>query len=505
MEENKKVTLSELRQEEAPKTRFKFSNDELPKDISNMQEASISNIAPYKGDEEPKESIIDSALNEVDLAIEALAQESMEFARKRHEEEIEESIMAEIEDEDDIESEIEEDDDEIEDESIHQVKVTEEPKQKRIIVKTEEDSIIEDNKDIEKELEEEINEEIEDKNEDDELDEQLSDLKTSLKEKVHAVTNKIDLSTFSISNKPISIANALKTKASHIPKFKWGLFETGLPLTMTEFKGFDITNLSLRNYTDRYQGYTEIYKLIYDHIVDENKPKTCEQWLKLINFYDIQHLYFGIYQASFKDANYIPYNCPHCGETFISDNLPIESMVKYKDDATKEYTKEVMNKCYDDDTSKYDIELVQVSDDYVIGFREPSIFNVIFENAILDQKFTEKYAKVLSNLSFIDTIYTIDRETSSLRPIECDYYPNNLKKSVKSKIVKYNKILNMLNSDQLYEIDSIINSIGKKHETVSYVLPEIKCPKCGKTIEEEEMGTENMLFMRHQLKSIANS
>lgn len=503
MEENKKVTLSELRQEE-PKTRFKFDTDEIPKDLSSIQEASISNIAPYKGDSGPKESMIDAALSEVDSAIDALALESMEFVRKRHEEEIEEAIMAEIEDDDLENSEIEEEDeDDIEDDSIHQVKVTEEPKQKRIIVKAEEEYI--DNEDIEKELEEEINEEIEDKDEEDDIDEQLSELKTSLKEKVHAVTNKIDLSTFSISNKPISIANALKSKSSCVPKFTWGLFETGLPLTMTEFKGFDITNLSLRNYTDRYQGYTEIYKLIYDHIVDENKPKTCEQWLKLINFYDIQHLYFGIYQASFKDANYIPYNCPHCGETFISDNLPIESMVKYKDDATKEYAREVMTKCYDDESNNYDVELVQVSDDYVIGFREPSIFNVIFENAILDQKFTEKYAKVLSNLAFIDTIYTIDRETSSLRPIECDYYPNNLKKSVKSKIVKYNKILNLLSSDQLYEIDSIINKIGEKHESISYVLPEIKCPKCGKTIEEEAMGTENMLFMRHQLKSIANS
>ena len=38
-------------------------------------------------------------------------------------------------------------------------------------------------------------------------------------------------------------------------------------------------------------------------------------------------------------------------------------------------------------------ELMQVSDDYVVALRVPTIYNVIFENSVLDTAFTDKYAR----------------------------------------------------------------------------------------------------------------
>ena len=183
----------------------------------------------------------------------------------------------------------------------------------------------------------------------------------------------------------------------------------------------------------------------------------------------------------------------------------LKSIYKIKDDKAKELVEDLLTKDTTSESNEYPVELIQVSDDYVVGLKEASVYNMIFENAILDEKFTTKYSDLLSVMAFIDGIYVIDYESNELRPIEVKTYPQNIVKNIKSKISTYSRILKTLTSDQLNQFNTLIRAIQDRHDEVSYVLPSTTCPKCGKEIEETPMSAENLLFTRHQLGAIASS
>lgn len=346
---------------------------------------------------------------------------------------------------------------------------------------------------------------LEDEEEKDEAEEQFNMMQKKLKETIKPITNKIDLQAFKISKKPVSVSNALKASSNRKTIIDWALFSGDRAISMTEFTGFEIDKLNPRNSSrNRLNTYKDIYTLIFNHIVDSNKPMTMEEWVKNIKFYDQNHLYFSIYKASFDKSNYIPYDCPHCKEVFVTEDISIDDMVKYKDEKAKEQAKAILESDSTTKSNEYDVDLLQISDNYVFGFKDPTIYNVIFENISLDEKFLVKYADLLEMISYIDEIYLIDYETSELRPIELKTFPNDMVKTTKYKIDRYAKIIQSLKTDEYNQLDSILRGRDKKHDMVSYVLPKVTCPKCKKEIEERPMSAEDLLFTRHQLARIAN-
>lgn len=449
--------------------------------VTNHVEVGINELKEPKKEKNVNKEYIDKTFDIVDQAMSRIANESMEYAKKVEEEELQEEIEKEIEGE-------------FSEEEIPEF----EPDSNEEVVKNV--SLFEiDDKDLD------LDEEDEDIDPKASNDKQIEQIKTKLKEKIKPIANVIDLSTFTISNKPVSISSALKATASKHTA-DWVLPAEGRCISIEEFKGLDLEKLNPANSSrNRINTYKDIYELIFKHIVDSKKPATMEQWVKKLNFFDLDHLHFGIYKASFEGANFIPYNCPHCKNAFVSDNIDIEDMVKYRDENTKNDMIKIFNSDSTTESEAYNIELVQVSDQYVVGLREPSIYNVIFENAILDEEFTEKYSDLLSILSFVDSVYFIDIDNNELKPIEPKEYPNNIVKNIKSKISTYAKIFSSLNSDQFYQFNSYIQVIQDKHDEISYRLPALKCPKCGKEIEEQEMSAQNILFTRAQLVGIANS
>ena len=98
------------------------------------------------------------------------------------------------------------------------------------------------------------------------------------------------------------------------------------------------------------------------------------------------------YKASFFGANYIPMNCTSddCDHVFLTDDIDIESsMVKFKDDAAKDRFYKIMSGERVGDYSKP--EFIMLTDNIAVTLREPSIYNTVFENTVLDQKFVQKY------------------------------------------------------------------------------------------------------------------
>lgn len=303
----------------------------------------------------------------------------------------------------------------------------------------------------------------------------------------------------SISKEPVtlnSILGSLQKKSDRV--VDWPLISSGTLVSMKQFTGAEIESLNGNNGSrNRYNALRDIYKVIYDHIVSE-KPD-FDKWLKVTPFTDIEHLYMAIYKASFFDANYITNNCPSgtCKKVFLSDNIDIMDMVKFKDTEAKTRFNSIMNHTDKDMNKLYDTTIVPIYGDLGIGFREPSIYNTIFENSILDDAFVDKYRKLLMVMVYIDGMYL--KKDGKWFPLKVKTDANSELKTIKYRIATYTKIINALPSDGYQKIANVINKINLVSDAVTYQIPEMTCPHCKTTIPAVDMSAQRLVFMRHQL------
>lgn len=334
--------------------------------------------------------------------------------------------------------------------------------------------------------------------------EQVDKLRHLIKEKISPVTKTFDISTYSISKKPAS--NTISTPRDKGEKIAdWVLMSSQRPIYMRKFTGTEIVRLSDNKGRTRLNRALDTWKLIYDHIVDPYKPSTLEEWARVTSFLDIDHIYMAIYRANFDGSNYIPYNCTNtnCKEVFLSDNFDIIDMCKFKSDEDKNMFNSILGSECTPAHSLYTTELVPVSDEYAFAFREPSIYNIIFESAMLDEEFVNKFDELVSICTYIDAIYKIDHVNKELQPVRTNVYPNNMKKTLKSRIINYSKYISNLDSDQYNTIVAYINKINESGDKLTYKLPEVTCPKCKTVIKETETTAQDLVFTRHQLAALA--
>ena len=488
MENNneKTISINDLKSDQAVN---------VEQNASEMQAVPISQIREYENEHKQEASIIDEIFDGIDRVITEKAQDSASIKEQIADIESEKKLDEEIEvtssSEESDNAAVSDEDDYFDDEKDSNVKDTVNPSTKIEIDDDDFDALLSDE---------------EDELSDTELPEsEINSMKSQIKSKILPYKKNINLSEFTISKKHIGINKIFNEAYQKSYVADWVLPSTGKPISMSEFTGTEIEKLNPGSIgRNRLNKIKDVYRLIYEHVVDPNKSPSLEVWAKSINFYDIDHLYFAIYKASFEGSNHIPYHCSECNKVFLQEVTDINSMVKYKDSKSEEYIKSLLNKDTSNSTDEYETTLTQVSDDIVVALRKPSIFNVAFENAVLDEKFTDKYQDLLALMVYIDTIYYINRETNELVEIETSPEATNLEKTVKKKVVRYTKIIQSLTSDQFYELNAKIKDLNDRNEYVEYVLPAAVCPHCGKSIEEEVKTPENLLFTRHQLAALAN-
>ena len=331
-------------------------------------------------------------------------------------------------------------------------------------------------------------------------DENMKEFQASISEKIKPVTKALNLASFKVVSQPVSLSVALNktTKAA----MSWALPNSNQYIAMSEFSGKEIEQLGDTSGLNRYEIMKNRYQLFYNHIVSP-KAATFEQWLKTTSFLDNDHLYFAVYGANFAGSNFIPYDCNTCKNTFLSDNIPLEDMYRFKDDAAKEKFNKIRNQQNTSPAGLYVSEVIQISDSIAIGFRDPSIYNIIFETAMLDDNFTEKYRDIIAVLSYIDNIYLINTDTQSISPIGYKIDKNNTAKTIKARIITYAKILEKLAPDQYYIILSYLNAINSRGDEITYIKPEVTCSNCGAIIPEQEVSAESLVFTRAQLASLS--
>lgn len=343
--------------------------------------------------------------------------------------------------------------------------------------------------------------------EDEEEDKRFEDLKTQVKEKITPIRKAIDFSKFTISQKAANAQKVMKLAVKdHQSIADWVLYSANRPISVTGLSGQEILKLNPENSgRNRLNTFRDMYRILYDHIYDGNKPE-FEAWLKQIRFVDLPHIYFALYMATFNGSNFVTYTCddPKCKNVFIKD-IPFEDMVKYAKDETKEKVQAMLKL---DTTSpsndSYDVELFQVSDNYVFGFKTPSVWNIIIETASLSDQFLEKYADLIDMISYIDAIYLIDYENNTLIPVDTKPVPSDQAKTTARRIKVFYDIIKTLKSEDYYTIRAKITEFDKNTDDISYQIPGCTCPKCANKIDAMDMNPDNLIFMRHQLAAIGN-
>lgn len=339
-------------------------------------------------------------------------------------------------------------------------------------------------------------------------EELLNDLKAQVKERISPKRNKLDFSKFTIAQKAISAQKVMKLAVSaHQNIADWVLPSAKRAISVTGLSGPEILKLNPENSNrNRQNTFRDMYRVIYDHIYDGNKPE-FEAWLKQTRFVDLQHIYFALYMATFGGSNFINYSCPQCKKVFIKDNIDFKDMVIYANDEAKTTIQSLLKM---DTTSKskdtYESTLIQVSDNYAFAIRTPSIWNVIIETASLSDQFLQKHADLIDMVAYIDSAYIIDHANNQLIPVDTKPEPNDMAKTAARRIKAMYDIISTLSSEEFYAMRNAINEFDEfANNSVSYQIPACTCPHCAAEIPANtEITPDSMLFTRHQLAAIGN-
>lgn len=311
---------------------------------------------------------------------------------------------------------------------------------------------------------------------------------------------KPDISKFRVRKRPVAFTKVL-SKPVEKKYYEWGLFATGVSISMTPLSAIEMDEIN--PYTDSANDIGKartVFSTLYKHLAPECRTMDMEAWLKLLNYQDLNHLFFALYNANFSTSNIIPFSCPKC-KHFYTEKRPIIDMVKFETEADKE----TFNKTITKDPSfppTFEEEIYVANGDYAFGIVIPKIYNSMFEERLLNEGFREKYAGIINISHCISTVYEIDEDNEELIPIQFNTAPNDIVKTYKYRIQGIYKILSKLSAYEFKELQSHIAKYleeNSKDINISYQVPAATCPKCGAEIEAIPMNAQELVFTRHRL------
>ena len=311
---------------------------------------------------------------------------------------------------------------------------------------------------------------------------------------------KPDISKFRVRKRPVAFTKVL-SKPVEKKYYEWGLFATGVSISMTPLSAIEMDEIN--PYTDSANDIGKartVFSTLYKHLSPECRTMDMEAWLKLLNYQDLNHLFFALYNANFSTSNIIPFSCPKC-KHFYTEKRPIIDMVKFETEADKE----TFNKTIAKDPSMpptFEEEIYVANGDYAFGIVIPKIYNSMFEERLLNEGFREKYAGIINISHCISTVYEIDEDNEELIPIQFNTAPNDIVKTYKYRIQGIYKILSKLSAYEFKELQSHIAKYleeNSKDINISYQVPAATCPKCGAEIEAIPMNAQELVFTRHRL------
>ena len=333
-----------------------------------------------------------------------------------------------------------------------------------------------------------------------EEDDEIEVLRSLISQKIVPVSKKLDISSFAIAKKPTNSNNIFETKEAAIAK--WVLPASGICVLLREISGANLETMrSLL--TRRIPDMRGVLKIIYDHIVSP-KPDSFEVWMKSIAFADYDHLFMAIYIAAFAEANFLPIDCAECKKPYLTEDIDIMDMVKFKDDKAKAKFTELYNSEPVNPNGLYVTENVAISEKFAIAFREPSLYTVLIESQYFDDKLNRKYQQAIALMPYVDNIYYIDIANQCLVPIEFKQIANDPSKTARLKVKKIDAILNSFTVDENSILSAYTDKINNRVDWFTYQIPETTCPNCKHVNPADENQTASALvFLRNRLGALA--
>ena len=370
---------------------------------------------------------------------------------------------------------------------------------------------ISDIEDLINELDKEDEFSVNDNDTEETVEEARERFKETLNKEIKVVKNEFDFSEFTIDKNPVSssvILNSINTNTTK-KKADWVLLGTGRSITMEEGSGpeLDALRKTIDN-SNNLNGVIASLKMLYDHNVDANKP-SFERWCKTIKTEDLESLYFGYYFACYGDVNLVGRTCPDpkenkgvgCNKTSII-NTPVKSMVKFENTEIEKKFNELLQQDTTYSDTKIKSHLIQASDYIAISYSDPTLYTTFIQFSTLPPNVVDKYSDLLNSLAYINGFYAIDPQNKKLKPINIKVYPNNLNKTILSKLKVYIDVLKTLNNDQYSVLTAKLNNLIADSK-VSYIYPKTTCPECGAEIPEEPVESVlSLLFTRAQLAQV---
>lgn len=341
------------------------------------------------------------------------------------------------------------------------------------------------------------------------VDAAMANLRNDIMKKIVNTGRKVNASQLVVSNKVINIKDVLKnTKPVAVKTATWPLMFANRPYIASSLKGAEVALLAEQDNNSNTVLTTTQARIIFEHDVNPYRPATLEAWAKTIPFGDLDSIFMALYVASLEGANYVPYTCDndHCQYAWLSEDLPIDKMVKFgSDDAKKKFDSIKSMELTPDNSGAYESVVTVINDRFAVGIKMPSLFTIMYEYGALDDAFIRKYESIISVIRFIDRIYMIG-DDGNLYPVGWKKYPGDHAKTFKSKIAAYSKILKEFNTVEFSIVASLINAaVIKSNADIEYVMPETNCPKCGNKVAESTVNPRGMLFTRQQLVRIATT
>jgi hypothetical protein len=316
--------------------------------------------------------------------------------------------------------------------------------------------------------------------------------------------NKFDPTKLKISKKPTSISIALNYHTTTKSTADFPLYYTQHCSKFKECTGTELQTLQTKiDASNEMSSVIEAVKFNYDHIVDPNKPATFEAWAKMVRTEDVEAMYFGVYKATYYSSNLMPVTCTHCNTSNLV-KVPVNDMVKPANDDVKAE----MDKLFQQDTTfpypEVKSELIQVSDRLFAAIKPPSIYDAFVQFSSISPENQRKFQLILNLISCIETFYFLTDE-GELSPIIIKTDPTNIRKTVTRKVKDYGSLIKGLTADQYATFITKINSLMEDPK-VSFIIPEVECPKCHKKIPAQPINSMlQILFTRAQLAQIKNT
>lgn len=322
-------------------------------------------------------------------------------------------------------------------------------------------------------------------------------------------TKIIDISNFKISDETKRLNEIISSDDPDITNPSVRHIIAGKCHEISLYKGLDIKKLQNSLYGENNMSDIEkllsILKVFFNHL-KTSKDISFNEWLQTITALDLEDIYAAIYRSTIYNEDTVLLNCDSCkSESLIVMDKTFEDLyMKF----TSEEAKDDYMKLYND--SKLSLKdknssIVAINNKFAVEISLPSIYDdaIITKNILKSYPNIKKnFEEVLNYAIYINNIYSIENDEL----YKINMYSSKIKHNntieddmnkMRLKLENVNKLLNAIDIDDINRLENAIRNIEDRKKEYTYVTPKAICPKCGETIESQEVtGMLDMVLLR---------